>query len=148
MRMIISSINNRTENWKTAETFVPLLKSGIHSLARELGEKETTSKSDIHMQLYWKGMRDHQHQDPGHYSQDDIAERFNRLFPNLHKSVSEYRRDEDDRGFKELNVDNYVANTPRQRKALLSNLLHTEIDIVVESPQNLFIGEGETPDEF
>ena len=138
--MIIHSIKNRTENWKTAKTFVPLMEQGIHRLARILGEDKTVPEHEVHMQLFWKGMRDHSHENPKPYSQDEVAKRFNSLFPNLRNHVKAHAKYK--RKFEDLIQDNYRADTEDQKRKLLSNLLHTEIDIVVESPHSLFIGEA------
>ena len=139
--MIVASIKNRTENWKTAKTFVPLKNSGLYRLARILGEEEAAPQDQIRMQLFWKGMRDHRHQDREPYSEEGIAERFNRLFPNLRDDVAGHV-DRNGRKFEILKPDNYLADTEDRRKRLLSNLLHTEIDIVAESKTRLFIGEA------
>ena len=59
--MGILGIKNRTENWKTAQTFAPFfsdenLRLG---LVRKLGEPLETEPDDVQLELFWKGIRDY-----------------------------------------------------------------------------------------
>ena len=45
-------------------------------------------------------------------------------------------------GFRSLIEDNYQIDTASQKEKLGRTLFHTEIDIVLESPHHLFIGEA------
>ena len=61
MRILDEVIENRTENWKTARHFAPLLlnRYARTELARKLGEDAGTSRADVKLELFWKGMRDY-----------------------------------------------------------------------------------------
>jgi len=142
----ILGIENRTENWKTSLYFSPLLrdKNARLRLVRELGESERTRQEDVHIELYWYGIRDHIHQSGGakesYYS--ELAERYGCLFPDLRKTIQNYGR------FKRLKDCNYDMSSKRRRDKLGSNIYHTEIDIVLESPNGLFIGEAKHFEDF
>ena len=130
----ILGIDNRTENWKTARFFAPLFRGRNDSLVlRLLGE------DDGWLELYWSGMRDFakKMEDEGKpINPEDLARAYNRLFADLHQRITEFG------GFAGLKGNNYRVGTTDQKKVLYSNLLHTEIDIVVGTPRHLFIGEA------
>ncbi len=147
--MSILGITNRTENWITASYFAPLSRMGILRLAKHLGESSQTVPGDVHLELFWRGVRDYLsqiHQSAGnHY--DDFASRYNRLFGpegtegDLRRQVEKFRHSEG-LAFSDLRPDNYMAVTEDQIRQLGSNVFNTEIDVVLESPGCLFVGEA------
>ena len=53
--MGILGIENRTENWKSAQLLRARSEAG---LARRLGEPDVTPADDIRIELFWYGVRD------------------------------------------------------------------------------------------
>ncbi len=133
--MAILGITNRTENWKTASAFAPLLGGASVRLARRLlGGEAALERGDVRLELFWRGIRDYMHSLRGTKPSDvDFAERYDRLFRDLRSRVERFG------GFRTLTRENY---TSANRSRLASNLRNTEIDIVLESPTHLFIGEA------
>ena len=139
---MILGIKNRTENWKTARTLAPLLGDGSVRLANRLLEPLTDrvdlQTCDVRIELFWKGMRDFLHQSKLKKDEclQDFVERYKRLFPTLHNRIKGFGQ------FQELNCWNYDVSTNKRKTNLVNNLVNTEIDIVLESPSHLFIGEA------
>ena len=140
--MSILGIANRTENWKTAENFAPLIAdAGLRlKLVQRLGEPDGTSPGEVEIELFWKGMRDHFKATGRRMKSDgsdakDLAEIYNRLFPNLRQEIGESGL------FASLKDRNYDASGQDGIKKLRDNVCNTEIDLVLESPTRLFIGE-------
>ena len=140
--MAILGITNRAENWKTATYFAPLFGHASARVARRLlpdaQEQAALQPSDVRLELFWRGIRDYISQRGGSSPDDavDFAERYERLFPTLHREVTDFN------AFRPLKAWNYKADTAEKRSRLESNLRNTEFDIVVESPTHLFIGEA------
>ena len=147
--MAILGITNRAENWKTATHFAPLFGHGSVRLARRLvGADSTFEPGQVRLELFWRGVRDYIHQHGGSSGSDwanDFADRYRTLFPELRGAVEAYARDGK---FRVPTSDNYCAATPGQISRLASNLRNTEIDIVLESPEHLFIGEAKHETSF
>ena len=141
--MGILGIANRTENWKTARCFAPFIQGdgSLSNLARRLGEPEEIPPENIRIELFWTGMRDYLHQLDNEKEDDreqfprDLAERYRRLFGDLRESIRRFG------GFWSLREHNYEVS-PIREQSLYDNLRNTEIDIVLETPQHLFIGEA------
>lgn len=137
---MILGITNRTENWKTARHFVPLCKDGdaLLALVQRLGEPEGLLPSEVGIELFWKGVRDylHEHNSGSEHDPEDWARRYECLFPNLSQ-----------RCFGRLhgreNYDRKQWTRPEAwEKKLFENLRNTEVDVVIETPNSLFIGEA------
>ena len=92
----ILDIPNRTENWKTALNFSRFLMDTDNrtALARQLGEPAGTPAREVHIELYWKGIRDHVHQIGGRKKihDKDFAERYMKLFPRPPKQCPRFWR--------------------------------------------------------
>ena len=56
--MGILRIENRTENWKTAQLLDGLSDAGKVALVRKVGEPDATLANDIRIELFWYGVRD------------------------------------------------------------------------------------------
>ena len=136
--MKVLGIENRSENWKTALYFFRLFGEGGVRLANHLGEQPGPQRSDVHLELYWKGLRDYLHQRGGKKESDDedFAKRYRRLFPDLRERIEKFRQ------FQNLQPRNYDVSTKDRMANLGNNLVNTEIDIVLQSPNHLFIGEA------
>lgn len=139
--MPILGINNRTENWKTARHFHPFFGDESVELAERLGEPEETARGKVHLELYWKGMRDHLHKQKRKIADGDFAESYTCRFAGLRKSVEDFTISGSP-GFQELNDCNYDVSRKDRMAKLRNNLINTEIDIVLESPDHLYIGEA------
>lgn len=143
--MAILGISNRTENWKTARHFAPLLLDGSArvELARKLGEDYGTSRGDVDLELFWKGMRDYKHQTgmDDKTLLDKSARYYGRSqFHNLRGRIEEFNKNNPSRTG--MTAKKYELSDSGDKKGLLANLLNTEIDIVLETPGQLFIGEA------
>ena len=93
------------------------------------------------MELFWRGLRDHfaQRNLTLEAEQEAFAERYRHHFRDLRGQIKEFASTGK---FRTLTEDNYRACTDCQKEKLGNNLFHTEIDIVLESPHHLFIGEA------
>lgn len=147
--MGILGIKNRTENFKTAKTFAPFL-AGDRSaerrleLAQKLGEPEGTASKDVTLELFWKGMRDKLEYGQRHYDPERAApwvEFYRNHFHDLRDKVEKYK------GFQKLKPHNYQVDDTNQ-ESFYNSLLNTEIDIVLETPNRLYIGEAKDESGF
>ena len=150
--MGILEIKNRTENWKTAQSFVPLYGANSVRLARRLlGPDPTLEPGSVRLELFWKGVRDYI--DGQNESlpkgmkksikdyKDDFKAAFERHFGDLRAAIKEHGR------LKTPNPWNYTVNGDLKdgtsaKSKLASNLNGIEIDIVLETPEHLLIGEA------
>ena len=149
---ILDEISNRTENWRTARSFAHLLIDSHDraELARRLGEDPGTSRGDIEVQLFWTGMRDYIHGKPAkkRATAFECAVAFNRLFPSLRSKIEEFNKLPPRNRLRLMQDGNYDLTMQPGEKGLYENLTNTEIDIVLESPGKLFIGEAKYESDF
>lgn len=154
--MAILGITNRTENWKTARHFAPLFGANSVRLARRLlateEERARLQPGDVRLELFWVGMRDYFdfrgiRGKERATERGQIARAYRRLFPRLRKEVGEFEGygESAKLKFQALTDANYSA---AQEAKLASNLLSTELDIILESPRHLFIGEAKHHSTF
>ncbi len=161
--MAILGITNRTENWKTARHFAPLFGANSGAKWRLLGNDQERAKlqpGDVGLELFWYGMRDYfdQQGKKGEPEKETLAEHYSKQFGELRGDIQEFTK-----GFKgpgklrNLKPHNYCLSpqcgvAPRKKRnpisELASNVLHTEVDIVLESPGHLFIGEAKHKSSF
>ena len=138
--MAILGITNRTENWKTARHFAPLFGANSVRLARRLldddEERAKLQPGDVRLELFWCGMRDHLH--GWRAKPEEKKEALSTAYRDLFRGLSEEIKGFD--GFR-AGPDNYAISTKGWESKLASNLRNTEVDIVLESPSHLFIGE-------
>ncbi len=143
--MGILGIDNRTENWKTALCFSPFFGDRSVALAKKLGESSGVQPSEVRLELYWKGVRDWVHKHGGSKALDNdwLVECYNRKFSHLqddlHRYIEEAGRSQT---LNRLHNWNYVVSAGQNVNPLRNNLINTEIDIVLETPNCLFIGEA------
>ena len=139
---MILGINNRTENWKTAQEFAPLFRDAEarKRLVRRLDKTDDAEASDIHLELFWKGTRDYLHLNSKKVDRERaksaLLENCEASFTQLRSKVAGFH------GFRDLKPHNYDVSSRDVREALYRNLYNTEIDIVIETPKTLFIGEA------
>lgn len=136
--MAIVGITNRTENWKTAASFGPLLGSASVHLARRLlandDARDLLRPGDVRLELFWRPVRDWRHQErvSRQAAEKQLVESYERHFSKLAAEVAAFPGLQTPPGSYEV----------ADRSRLASNLANTEIDIVLESPGHLFIGEA------
>lgn len=135
-------IVNMTENWKTARSLSPLFDERAVLLARRLGESRTTQASDVRLELFWKGARDYCVGKNKKECEERLVASCRKLFPRLREEIKAFG------SFRDLQDFNYDISSDDQRERLLNNLLNTEIDVVVESPGRLYIGEAKYKSGF
>ena len=141
----ILGIKNRTENWKTACHFAPFFRDGAARLrlAKRLGAPEDTKAEDVRIELFWYGMRDHLHRKDEPVRNNPrlfemLADRYGSLFPDLRRRIEVF-----DPSGNELRLQQDWNYSPKNAKdTLASNLINTEIDVVIDTPTLLFIGEA------
>ena len=92
--MGILGIDNRTENWKTARCFAPFFGdvAARLKLAKRLGVLGEPPPSEIKLELFWKGLRDHLKQNRDsiksieeYYS--PLASHYQKLFSDLPERI-------------------------------------------------------------
>ena len=123
--MPILGINNRTENWKTAALFAPLLGERRVRLAHLLGEDWQTEPHEVRLELFWKGVRDYKHM-TGTTKEELIPqcvnayeEHFSKLYSDIDTFVEKTGK------LSRLETPNYNSTDPDK---LCNNLENTEID--------------------
>lgn len=141
--MGILGIENRTENWKTVQHFHGLPNKAKVCLVQNLGGPAEILAEEISLELFWKGVRDYADK-PG---PEQMAEIYNRRFSDLRRKVIDFRATNPAHKFQPLKDHNYGA-TGENQDALCRNLQNTEIDIVLETPSHLFIGEAKHESKF
>lgn len=145
--MGILGITNRTENWKTVQHFHGLSDDGKVHLVEKLGKPVGTPDEEIKIELFWKGVRDYA-AIADKPTPEKMAEIYNRHFSDLRQQICDFRKTQpNNRKFRPLQDHNYVADS-KTRDNLYQNLQNTEIDVVLETPQYLFIGEAKHESDF
>ena len=153
--MGILGIDNRAENWKTANAFAPCIgesgKEARRGVAQFLAKNhglEVGPHEEVTLELFWFGMRDflYQEEEKRKSHAADLADRYNRMFKELRGDVDGFA--DGTRRLADLNDNAYRADDSHQREQLFSNLDHTEIDVVIESDHCLFIGEAKDESPF
>ena len=131
--MAILGIESRTENWKTAKTFAPLIEDADLrlKLVEKLGEPVGTSPDDVELELFWYGIRDFLNKRD--VDREDIKNHYTSLFSDLRRKVEKFPR---------LQTPNDWNYRVSRFAKLYNNLRNTEIDVVLETPNLLFIGEA------
>ena len=142
--MAILGIENRTENWKTAQVFAPFFEDA--DAPKRLARRRLAGmllgkcvKSTVSLDLFWYGIRDYGDR-CGWKKKNYIkpcAEAYERLFPELRGCV--------EKQFTNLDAIHYSVS---DKVKLANNLRNTEIDIVLESQHHLFIGEAKREAKF
>ena len=136
--MTILGIENRTENWKTALHFSPLFGGNGVRLIERLGESPKPRPDDVKLELFWKGMRDFLYQEgtKKESARDELVDIYTRLSPGLRRDVENFG------DFQDLRAHNYDVSTDERTINIVNNFANTEIDVVLETPKYLFIGEA------
>lgn len=142
----VLEIENRTENWKTARCLSPFFGADAAQLAYELGEPRSTPPAAVKLELYWKGVRDWR---AAKTTKKDKRACDDRLVESCRHQYQDLRRDIcRSQLFHPLDEQNYAISSEGHRAQLITNLTNTEIDIVLESPDHLYIGEAKFLSSF
>ena len=135
--MGILGINNRTENWKTVQHFHGLSDAAKVDLVRRLGEPKGTAADQVSLELFWCGVRDHEKE----HGVD--SEKLIRIYEERFGKLREQIAGRDYTPRLQLNKDrNYQPRTMADYDRLVSNVKNTEVDIALETPGCIFIGEA------
>ena len=145
--MGILGIENRTENWKTARYFAPFFTSDSarRDLAKRLAGESEPEPGKI--ELFWKGMRDHMH-GQGESITEDLKRHYDRRFHDLGKRICEFNKQQSTGHPRLRKACKYDVSTEESQKSLCNNLRNTEIDVVLQTPKHLFIGEAKDESAF
>ena len=141
--MGILDIENRTENWKSVEHFHGISEDAKLGLLKAITGSGEVQPNDIRIELFWYGMRDYihgcdQNDKPTAQSVTDI---YRTEFSDLREEVLGFRAEDAPHAFSPLRPQNYSGSEENQDD-LFQNLVNTEIDIVIQSPRHLLIGEA------
>lgn len=139
---MVLGIDNRTENWKTARCLRPFFYERAVCIAHKLGEPRATPAAEVSLELYWKGVRDWCKGKNKPEREAQLVGSCRKLFPNLRQRIDGYP------GFHDLSDGNYEVSSDLHRSQLVTNLVNTEIDIVLETPGRLYIGEAKSESSF
>ena len=141
---MVLSIENRTENWRTARYLWPFCGERAIRLACRLGEPQNTPAADVKLELYWKGVRDWCAGRNKAQCEERLVESCRQQFQDLRQRIGRYGH------FRPLRdgEGNYAISSEEHRTKLVTNMLNTEIDIVLESPTRLYIGEAKSESSF
>ena len=153
--MSIFNIKNRTENWKTAETFVKLVANGdLEKFAEEIitnaGKTELSiTDENVCLELFWKGFRDYKYQftngdkSKNKELKDKAIKAYKKHFNTLQKKIEDQKN-----RLKVCDYNYIVPEKPDYKEKLYQNLISTEIDIVISTPKYLLIGEAKLDEDF
>ena len=160
--MGIVGIKNRTENWKTVEHFHGLTAEAkvklVTRLLEPLVEQPTMPAKNIKIELFWQSFRDQTESIPDNQCMYVYQESFGDLRGKVEEFIEEARAARR-RTFNDLEKWNYQVSENISRilkdgtqipasEVLRTNLVSTEIDIVLETPSHLFIGEAKDESDF
>ena len=148
--MGILGIRNRTEDWRTAQYFMPLrMEDGVGTFASRLSGTFERQSNRATLELFWTGMRDYVWEtvrDKGRHGKDKIGEAvaviYDDLFTTLRSDIQRFD------GVLPLRDHNYDTSTKERRSKLFNNLLGTEVDIAIEDTQHLYLGEAKYVMDF
>lgn len=151
--MGIIDVRNRTENWKTARAFAPFLENeearfrlANHVTRNAHGELDC-SPDEVKLELFWKGVRDYlqlkDEENPrsrnetreGRYAKV-LIEAYKHRFKPLRDDIIKFASPALGKEW------HYKADNEETRRKLFNNLQGTEMDIILETPEYLFIGEA------
>ncbi|MBI4197980.1 MAG: hypothetical protein HY533_02585 [Chloroflexi bacterium] len=154
----ILGVKNRSENWRTAQAFAPLLAGGTaHLLANKLLPGRQFLHDEVHLELFWRGVRDVLHDLDGprrRRRQDaqrlttEITELYAAHFSDLRECIGSFRVDSRP-GFLPLDEGSYGVPASREGQVkFYYEMQNTEIDVVLSAPGYLLIGEMKSESSF
>ena len=154
--MGILGIPNRTENWKTAQTFAPFIGNqfALRLLAERLSGEMPGQEEEVELELFWTGGRDYwyaakENSDIVKPSPESLACAYNHYFcdsRDLRKEIEEFQKSS--KTFNPLLCHNYNVAGENAKKKLTNHFRNTEFDVVLETSKYLFIGEAKDESNF
>ena len=156
--MGILGIPNRTENWKTAQTFAPFIGNqfALRLLAERLSGETPGQEEEVELELFWTGGRDYWYAAKENNavvkpSPESLGRAYNHYFRNsrdLREEIEEFRKGEPStKTFQSLLCRNYNVAGENAKK-LTNHFRNTEFDVVLETSKYLFIGEAKDESNF
>ncbi|MBN3136050.1 hypothetical protein E2566_03655 [Pectobacterium punjabense] len=150
---MILGIKNRTENWTTVGHLFDLRNNKL--IRYLMGNNSDDSApfdngSEARLELFWYGYRDYifgKNITRNTVKIDAIYERFLRLFPGLQERVLNFNG-ESNKYLRVKKTANYSLEREDAPLRLFQNIRHTEIDIVIETRNKLYIGEVKDSQTF
>ncbi|MFJ5408193.1 hypothetical protein [Pectobacterium punjabense] len=150
---MILGIKNRTENWTTVGHLFDLRSNKL--IRYLMGNNSDDSApfdngSEARLELFWYGYRDYifgKNITRNTVKIDAIYERFLRLFPGLQERVLNFNG-ESNKYLRVKKTANYSLEREDAPLRLFQNIRHTEIDIVIETRNKLYIGEVKDSQTF
>ena len=140
----ILAIENRTENWRTSVYFSPMFAGKSYKFAEILGDATEFLPDEVEIELFWSGIRDYRYREG--LSKNDlegrVVETYDKKFSELRTHVLAFS------GFSELKEYHYISSGEKAARGLTNNLIGTELDVVLETPKQLFIGEAKHKSTF
>ena len=167
--MGILNIENRTENWMTARFFCRLPTERQLDFVNSLEIKSGSKATWVKMELFWRGVRDYRHtlskrkagSAKGQRKKklvDEIDEELAEEFWNFYKCcfgdlrgrVCRYQNLQSPKCPENYGIceDYRIAKKQGLKELLYNNLRNTEIDIVFETDNQLFVGEAKYESDF
>ena len=144
--MGILGITNRTENWKTARTFAPFFEDDsartrlAQRLFEPLGKAEEIPLDTVKIELFWKGVRDYLKREnlKTREKSYEFRQIYSNCFGKLREEINTFC------GFNDLKHCNYASEQYETQNSdkLSENIRNTEIDVVLETTDYIFIGEA------
>ncbi len=146
--MGILGITNRTENWKTAQTFAPFIGNqfALRLLAGQLLDDPLDHEEEVNLELFWTGGRDYLDAADTKPEPRDLADAYDHYFRDLRDEIVKFQGDSS-KTFRSLQPHNYRVDGENAKK-LLDHFKNTEFDIVLETSEHLFIGEAKDESGF
>ena len=169
--MGILNIDNRTENWRTARIFCGLSDERQLDFVNLLVTKSDSDTTWTNMELFWRGVRDHRHmlikrevdrlgaegereneiaEEVDGSLADEFWKHYKRCFGDLRDQVSKWKKLRPLVRPQNYGMSEDFRNAKKQslKELLYNNLRNTEIDIVFETDNHLFIGEAKYESDF
>ncbi|WP_420065100.1 hypothetical protein [Pectobacterium colocasium] len=149
----ILGIKNRTENWTTVNNLFDLKNKKLISYLMRNNDDESEPFDDgvqARLELFWYGYRDYLFDNSinlNTINTNAIYERFLRLFPDLQGNVLKFQNG-NRRCLRVEEAVNYSFQREDAPLRLFQNIRHTEIDIVIETRNKLYIGEVKDSQTF
>ncbi|MDC9820955.1 hypothetical protein ABRQ07_14320 [Pectobacterium polonicum] len=150
---MILGIENRTENWTTVRNIFDQKNKRLIEYLMINNNDDSAPFDDgkeAKLELFWYGYRDYIYgKDINRYSAEYniIYARFLRLFPDLQERVLNFKGDSN-RYLRVEKTVNYSLEREDAPLRLFQNIRHTEIDIVIETRNKLYIGEVKDSQTF
>ena len=154
--MGILGIENRTENWKTTEVFRPFFTDGearVRLLEGIVGKELNLSADDVKIELFWKPIRDWKA-----HKERTCPQSKNCLDEKIETACKKQLECLDVRSklsscikkrrLTDKRVKCLTDIAYKDKKKATSNLIGTEIDIVLEADGYLCIGEAKEESKF